>query len=128
MTLQIHLHTTRTEGFALGNSSCLKIQWFERNLSHHLLFFVIIDLLQLRQFFTANLLYLLVAFLGEGHAGSTEMSRFLAAEAKLFLNATFAFFRSELGDLDGIYDHGVRVVGLGGRGVGERVVGLVGGL
>ena len=75
----------------LGNSSSLKIQGFERNLSHHLLFFVIIDFFQLQQFFAANHLYFWVAFLGEGRAGSTEMSRFPAVEAKLFLDAMFVW-------------------------------------
>ena len=55
------------------------------------------------------------------------MSRFPASEAEFLFNAAFAFFRSKLGDFDGIYNHGIRIMGLGGRGVGERVVGLVGG-
>ena len=95
MTLQIHLHMIRKEGFALGNSSCLKIQGFERNLSHYFLFFIIIDLLQLWQFLAADLLY----FLGKGHAGSTEMAQFPAAEAKFLFNAAFAFFRGVMRDI-----------------------------
>ena len=55
------------------------------------------------------------------------MARFLAEKAKFLLNAMFAFFRGKLGDFDGIYDHGVGVVGFSGQGIGERVVGLVGG-
>ena len=49
-------------------------------------------------------------------------------EAKLFLDVAFAFFWGKLRDFDGIDDHGVGVVGFGVRGVGEGVVGLVGGL
>ena len=52
----------------------------------------------------------------------------MAVEAELFLNAAFAFFGNEFGDLDGIDDHSVWVVGFGIRGVGEGVVGLVRGL
>ena len=55
--------------------------------------------------------------LGEGGACGTEVAGFSAAEAKFLLDASFAFFRSELGDLDRVYDHGVGVVGLGGGGV-----------
>ena len=124
-TLQIHLRTIRKEGFALGNSSYLQIQRFERNISYHLFLFVIINLLQLGQLFTANLLYLLATFLGKGSACGTKMTEFPAAETELLLNATFAFFWGELGDFDGVDDHGVRVVGLGVGGVGEGVVGLV---
>ena len=102
MTLQIHLHTTRKEGFALWNSSCLKIQRFERNLSHHFLFFVIIDLLQLQQLLTADFLYFLVAFLSEGRACGTEMARFPAAEPEFLLNTMFAFLWGKFGDFDGI--------------------------
>ena len=54
------------------------------------------------------------------------MSGFSAVEAKLFLNAVFAFFRGEFENLNGVHDHGVWVVGFGGRGVGEGVVRLVG--
>ena len=39
----VHSHKKWKEGFALGNSSYLKIQGFEGNLSHHLLFFVVVD-------------------------------------------------------------------------------------
>ena len=62
-------------------------------------------------------MYFLVALLSEGGACGTEMAGFSAAKAELFLNAAFAFFWSELGDLDRVYDHGVGVVGLGGGGV-----------
>ena len=113
MTLQIHSHTIRKEGFALGNSSCLKIQGFERNLSHHFLFLIIVYFLQLEELLAANFLYFLVAFLSKGRAASTKMSGFLAAEAKFLLNAMFAFFRSKLGDFDCVNNHGVWVVGLG---------------
>ena len=54
------------------------------------------------------------------------MAWFSAVEAKFLLDATFAFFWGKLGDLDGIYNHGVGVVGLSIRGIGEGVVGLVG--
>ena len=37
----------RKEGFALGNSSYLKIQWFKGDLSYHVLLFVVIYLLKL---------------------------------------------------------------------------------
>ena len=67
----------------------------------------------------------MVAFLGEGRASGTKVAGFLAAEAELLLDAAFAFFRGEFGDLDGVDDHGVGVVGSGVGGVGERVVGLV---
>ena len=112
-TLQIHSHKKQKEGFALGNSSFLKIQGFERNLLHHLCFFLIIYLFQLRKLFAANLLYLRVALLSEGRAGGTEMSGFSAAEAEFLFHAVFTFFRSEFGNFDGIYDHGVRVMSLG---------------
>ena len=127
-TLQIHLRATWKEGFALGNSSCLKIQGFERNLSYHFLLLIIINFLKLGQLLTANLLYLLVAFLSKGSACSAKMTGFLAAEAVFLFNATFAFFWGKLGDFDGIDDHGVGVVGLGVGGVREGVIGLVRGL
>ena len=69
-------------------------------------------------------MYLLVALLNEGGACGTEVAGFSAAKAELLFNAVFAFFWGELRDLDRIYNHGVRVVGLGG-GVGEGVVGLM---
>ena len=103
----------RKEGFALGNSSCLKIQGFKRNLSYHLLLLIVIDLFQLRQLFAAYFLYLLVPLLSEGGACGTEVARFLAAKAEFLFNAAFAFFWSELRDLDRVYDHGVRVMGFG---------------
>ena len=53
------------------------------------------------------------------------MTGFPAAEAKLLFDASFVFFWGEFGDFDSIDDHGVGVVGLGIRGVGEGVVGLV---
>ena len=108
------MRTIRKEGFALGNSSCLKIQRFERNFSYHLLLFIVIDLLQFGQFFAAYFVYLLIAFLSKGGASGTEMAGFSAAEAQFLFNAMFAFFWGELGDLDRIHDHGVGVVGLGG--------------
>ena len=70
-------------------------------------------------------MYFLVSLLGEGGACGTKVAGFSAAKAELFLNTARAFFWSELGDLDRVYDHGVGVVGLGGR--GERMVGLMGG-
>ena len=51
----------------------------------------------------------------------------MAAEAKLLFDASFVFLWGEFGDFDGVYDHGVRVMGFGGRGVGEGVICLVGG-
>ena len=120
------MRTIREEGFALGNSSCLKIQRFKRNLSYHLLLFVIVDLLQLGQLFAAYFVYLLVALLSEGRACGTEVARFSAAEAEFLFDAAFAFFWGKLGDLDRIHDHGVRVMGLGVGGVREGVVGLMG--
>ena len=42
------------------------------------------------------------------------MSRFLAAEAKSFLNALLAFVRSKLANFDNIKIHSIRVTGLGG--------------
>ena len=72
-------------------------------------------------------MYLLVAFLSKGGARGTEMAGFSAAKAEFLFDAVFALFRGELGDFDCIYDHSVGVVVLGGRGVGERVVSLVGG-
>ena len=108
------------------HSSCLKIQRFERNLSHHLLLFIIIDLLQLGQLFAAYFMYLLVAFLSKGRACSTEVAGFSAAEAEFLFDAAFALFWGELGDLDRIHDHGVGVVGLGVGGIREGVVGLMG--
>ena len=47
------------------------------------------------------------------------MSRFSAAEAEFLLDATFAFFWDELGDLDSVDDHGVGVMNFRGRGVGK---------
>ena len=108
MLFRSHLRTIRKEGFALGNSSCLKIQRFERNLSH-------------------PFVYLLIPLLGEGGACGTKVAGFSAAETKLLLNTAFAFFWSKLGDLDRVYDHGVRIVGFGRGGVGEGMVGLMGG-
>ena len=113
-TLQIHLHTTQKEGFALGNSSCLKIQGFERNLLYHFLSFIVIHLLQLRKFFAADLLYFRASLLGEGHANSTRVSGFSAVEAKLSLDASFAFLRSKFRDFDGVHNLGVRVMGFCG--------------
>ena len=57
--------------------------------------------------------------------GGTEMSGFLAAEAELHFNATFAFFGGEFGDFDGIHYHNVRVMCFGGHSVGEGVIYLV---
>ena len=71
-------------------------------------------------------MYLLIALLSEGGACGTKVAGFSAAEAELLFNAVFAFFWGELGDLDRIHNHGVRVVGLGVGGVGEGVVGLMG--
>ena len=113
-TLQIHSHKKWKEGLALGSFSYLKIQSFKRNLSHYFLLIIIIYFFQLGELLTANLLYLGFALLSEGHTCSDEMSGFLAAEAEFFLNAVFAFFRGKLRDSDGVYDHGIRVMGLGG--------------
>ena len=128
MTLQIHSHTIQREGFVLGNSSCLKIQRFERNLLHHLTPFIVVYLLQLGKFFTADFLHLGISFLGKGGAGGAGVSRFSTAEAEFLLDATFAFFWGELGDLDGVDDHGIRVMDFRGQGVGKGVVRLVGSL
>ena len=111
----------------MGNTSCLKIQRFERNLSYHHLLFIIVDFLKLGQLFAANFLYLLVALLSKGGARGTEMAGFSAAEAEFLLNAALAFFWGKLGDFDSINDHGVGVVGLDVGGVREGVVVLVGG-
>ena len=56
------------------------------------------------------------------------MTGFSAAEAEFLFNASFVFFWSKLRDFDGINDHSVRVMGFGIQGVGEGMVGLVGGL
>ena len=45
-------------------------------------------------------MYLLVAFLSEGRACSTEVAGFSAAEAEFLFDAAFAFFWGKLGDLD----------------------------
>ena len=110
MTLQIHSHTIQREGFVLGNSSCLKIQRFERNFSHHFVLFIVVYLLQLGKFFAADFLHLGISFLGKGRAGSAGVSRFSTTEAEFLLDATFAFFWGELGDLDSVDDHGVGVM------------------
>ena len=94
------MRTIREEGFALGNSSYLKIQRFERNLSYHLLLFIIINLLQLGQLFTAYFVYLLVVLQSEGRACGTEVAGFSAVEAEFLFDAAFAFFWGKLGDLD----------------------------
>ena len=70
-------------------------------------------------------MYLLIGLLSEGGACGTKVAGFSAAEAELFLDAAFAFFWSELRDLDSVHDHSVRVVGLGGRGVREGMVRLM---
>ena len=114
------------EGFALGNSSCLKIQGFERNLLYHHLLLVIVNLLKLGQLLAANLLYLLVPLLSKGGACGTKMTGFPAVEAEFLFDTSFAFFQGKLGDFNGVDDHGVRVVGLGVGGVGEGVIGLMG--
>ena len=124
-TLQIHSHKKQKEGFVLGNSSCLKIQGFERNLSYHLVLFTIIYHFQLRKFLAADCLYLGVPFLGEGRAGGTRVPGFSAAETKFLLDAAFSLFWSKLRDFDGIDNHGVRVMGFDIQGGGEGVVGLM---
>ena len=53
------------------------------------------------------------------------MTGFSAVEAEFLFNATFVFFWGELGDFDGIDDHGVRVMGLSIGGVRKGVIGLV---
>ena len=124
-TLQIHSHKRWKEGFVLGNSSCLKIQGFERYLSYYLVFLVIIYLFQLREFLAADFLHLGAPLLGKGCAGGAGVSGFSAAEAEFLFDAMSAFFQGELRDFDGIDNHGVGVMGFGVRGTGERVVGLV---
>ena len=42
------------------------------------------------------------------------MSGFSAVEAEFLLNTSFAFFRGEFGDFDGIHDHDVGVMVFGG--------------
>ena len=49
-------------------------------------------------------------------------------EAEFPFDAVSAFFQGELRDFDGVDNHGVGVMDFGIRGVGEGVVGLVGGL
>ena len=71
-------------------------------------------------------MYLLVAFLGEGGTCGTKVAGFSAAEAEFLVNTSFAFFGGEFGDFDGVNDHGVGVVGFGGGGVREGMVGLMG--
>ena len=90
----------------MGNSSCLKIQGFERNLSHYLLL-IVVDIFQLGKLFAAYFLYLLVALLSEGGACGTKVAGFSAAKAEFLFNAAFAFFGGELGDLDSVNDHGI---------------------
>ena len=65
--------------------------------------------------------------MSKGSTCGTKMTGFSAAEAEFLLNASFAFFWGKLIDFDGIDDHSVRVMGFGIRGVGEEMVGLVGG-
>ena len=54
------------------------------------------------------------------------MSGFLAVKAELLLDAASAFLGSKLGDFDGVYDHGIRVMGFGSQGVGEGMVHVFG--
>ena len=115
----------RKEGFALGNSSCLKIQGFERDLSYYFFLFFVVNFFKLGQLLAANPLHLLVALLSKGSTCGTKMTGFSAVEAELLFNAMFAFFRGKLGDFDGIDDHGVGVVCLGVGGVSKGVIGLV---
>ena len=56
------------------------------------------------------------------------MAGFPAVEAELLLDATFAFFQDKFRDFDDINNHSVGVMGFGAGGVGEGVVGLMGGL
>ena len=72
-------------------------------------------------------MYLLVGLLGEGGAHGTEVAGFSAAETEFLLNAAFAFFGGELGDFDGVDDHGVGIMSFSVGGVGEGMVGLMGG-
>ena len=69
----------------------------------------------------------MVGLLCEGGASGTEVARFSAAKAEFLFNAAFAFFRGELGDFDGVNDHGVGIVSFSVGGVGEGMVGLMGG-
>ena len=52
------------------------------------------------------------------------MFRFSAVETELLFDASFAFFWDKFGDFDGVNNHSIWVMDLGGR--GEGVVCLVG--
>ena len=100
----------------------LKIHSGERNLPHILVVFIIIDWFQLRQVFD-NLLNFRGVLLEVGTFGA-QMSRFVAVEAKSFLDAFLVFLGGEFSDLDNINVHGIRISGFG-RSV-EGLIRLVG--
>ena len=101
----------------------LQIHGREGDLSHILIFFVIVNGFQHGEIFD-NLLdfWCLIFVFG---AFGAHMSGLSATEAESFLHTFLAFFGSKFSSFDDVHIHGVWVSGLGG--VGERLVGLVSG-
>ena len=101
----------------------LKIHGGEGDLSHILVFFVIIYGFQLLEVFHdlsdfGCAIFVLGAF-------GTHVSRLSAAEAEPLLHTFLTFFGSEFSNFDDVYVHGIGVTSFGGG--GEGVVRLMGG-
>ena len=101
----------------------LKIHGREGDISHILVFFIIVNGFQPREVFH-NLSDFGCPIFVFGTFGA-HVSRLPTVEAKSFLHAFLAFFSSKFSDFDNVYVHSVRVMSFGGG--GEGVVGLMSG-